>query len=160
MCKTYTTQNFLCTKTFVVIIWGNLEVIPSHLSCATPPNMAVCKIHRTQNFCAQRHLWYSLGDICRPFQPSHLKNHEFHFFIKLCTKPYLAMSCHTAKLGNVQNIHNSKLLCTKTFVVIICGDLEGNTTFTIQKRWISVFSQNISPSNLGPMNGDTPKTHK
>jgi len=27
------------------------------------------------------------GDICRTFQPSHLKNHEFHFFTKLPTKP-------------------------------------------------------------------------
>ena len=29
---------------------------------------------------------YSFGDICRPFQPSHLKNHEFHFFLKHPTK--------------------------------------------------------------------------
>jgi len=47
----------------------------------------MCKTHRTQNFRAPRHSWYSFEDICRPFQPSHLKNHEFHFFTKLPTKP-------------------------------------------------------------------------
>jgi len=43
----------------------------------TPPN---------SNFRAPRISWYSFGDICRPVQPSHLKNHEFHFFTKLPNK--------------------------------------------------------------------------
>jgi len=47
----------------------------------------MCKIHRSQNFRAPRLSWYSFGDICRPFLPSHLKNYEFHFFTKLPTKP-------------------------------------------------------------------------
>jgi len=47
----------------------------------------MCKTHRTQNFRAPRLSWYSFGDICRPFQPSHLKNQEFQFFTKLPTKP-------------------------------------------------------------------------
>jgi len=47
----------------------------------------MCKTHRTQKFHAPRLSWYSFGDICRPFQPSHLKNHEFQFFTKLPTKP-------------------------------------------------------------------------
>jgi len=46
----------------------------------------MCKTHRIQNFCAPRLSWYSFGGIWRPFQPSHLKNHEFHFFTKLPTK--------------------------------------------------------------------------
>jgi len=45
----------------------------------------MCKTHRTQNFRAPRLSWYSFGDICRPFQPSHLQNHQFHFFRKLHT---------------------------------------------------------------------------
>jgi len=45
------------------------------------------KLHPIQNFRAPRISWYSFGDICRPLQPSHLKNHEFHFFTKLPTKP-------------------------------------------------------------------------
>ena len=47
----------------------------------------MCKTHRTQNFRAPRLSWYSFGDICRAFQPSYLKHHEFHFFTKLLTKP-------------------------------------------------------------------------
>jgi len=58
----------------------------------------MCITHTTQNFCAPRLSWYSFGGIWRGFQPSHLKNHEFHFFTKLPTKP-LALSCHTAKLA-------------------------------------------------------------
>jgi len=47
----------------------------------------MCKTHQTQNFDAPRLSWYSFGDICRRFQPSHLKSHEFQFFTKLLTKP-------------------------------------------------------------------------
>jgi len=141
----------------------------------------MCKSHRTQNFRAARLSWYSFGDICRLFQPSHLKNHKFHFFTKLPTKPssydvvyrqpwpcakptklktfvhqhfhgihlgtivslsiphitkttnfnfsqnsppsHLAMSWCTDQLGHVQNPPNSKLLCTKTFMVFIWGHL-------------------------------------
>jgi len=54
----------------------------------------MCKTHRTQNFRAPRLSWYSFGDICRPFQPSHLKNHEFQFFTKLPTKPSSYVMVH------------------------------------------------------------------
>jgi len=47
----------------------------------------MCKTHQTQNSRAPTLSWYSFGGIWRPFQPSHLKNHEFHFFTKLPTKP-------------------------------------------------------------------------
>jgi len=137
----------------------------------------MCKTHPTQNFCAPRLSWYSFGDIWRPFKPSHLKNHEFHFFTKVPTKPsscavvhrrawpcakptdlktfvhqefhsihlgtfvglftphiskitnfifsqksppsHLVMPWCTTNLGHVQNPPNSKLLCTKTFMVFI-----------------------------------------
>jgi len=141
----------------------------------------MCKSQPTQNFCAPRLSWYSFGGICRPLQPSHLKNHEFHFFTKLPTKPstyavvhrqpwpcakpnqlktfvhqdfhgihfgtfvglsnlhiskttnfifsqkcppsHLPMPWCTEQLGHVQNPTNSKLLCTKTFMVFIWGHL-------------------------------------
>jgi len=54
----------------------------------------MCKPLRTQNFRAPRISWYSFGDICRPFQPSHLKNHEFHFFKKLPTKQSSCVVVH------------------------------------------------------------------
>jgi len=54
----------------------------------------MCKPLRTQNFRAPRISRYSLGDICRPFQPSHRKNHEFYFFTKLPTKPTTCVVVH------------------------------------------------------------------
>ena len=147
----------------------------------------MCKIHRTKNFRAPRLSRYSFGDIWRPFEPSHLKNHEFQFFTKLhtnlavqthtssyavvhrptwpCAKPtklktfvhqhfhgihlgafrglsnphiskimnfnfsqnsppsHLTMPWCTANLGHVQNPPNSKLSCSKTFMVFIWGHL-------------------------------------
>jgi len=141
----------------------------------------MCKTHQTQNFRAPRLSWYSFGDIWRPIEPSHLKNHKFQFFTKLPTKPsiyavlhrqawpcakptdlktfvdqdfhsihlgtfvglftphiskitnfifsqksppsHLAMPWCTANFGRVQNPPNSKLPCTKTFMVFIWGHL-------------------------------------
>ena len=61
---------------------------PSHLAMPwCTDQLGPVQNHRTQNFRAPRLSWYSFGDIYRPFQPSHLKNHEFHFFTKLPTKP-------------------------------------------------------------------------
>jgi len=157
------------------------------------------KTHRTQNFRAPRLPWYSFGGIWRPIQPSHLKNHEVHFFTKLPTKPssyavvhrqpwpcgkptelktfvhqdfhgihlgtfggqsnhhiskttnfnfsqhyppsHLAMPWCTDQLGHVQNPPNSKLSCTKTFMVFIWGNLEANPTITSQKPRISFFTK-------------------
>jgi len=60
---------------------------PSYLPRrGAPLSLAMCKTHRTQNFHSPRLSWYSFGDIFRPFQHSHLKNHDFHFFTKLPTK--------------------------------------------------------------------------
>jgi len=157
----------------------------------------MCKTHRTQKFRAPRLSWYSFGDICRPFQPPHLKNHEFHFFTNLPTKPsgsdvvhrpswpcakpselktsmhqdfngihlgtfggqsnhhiskttnfnfsqnsppgHLALPWCTDQLGHVQNLPNSKLLCTNTFMLFFWAHLEAFTTLTSQKPRISFF---------------------
>jgi len=159
--------------------------------------LALCKTHRTQKFRAPRLSWYSFGDICKPFQPSHLKNHEFQFFTKLPTKPssyavvhrqswpcakptelktfvhqdfhgihletflglsnphiskttnfnflqssppsHLALPWCTDQLGHVKNPPNSKLSCTKTFMVFIWGHLEAFAILTSQKSPISFF---------------------
>ena len=157
----------------------------------------MCKTHRTQRFRAPTLSWYSFGDICRPFQPSHLINHELQFFTKLPTKPssyvvvhrqlwpcakstafktfvhqhfhgihlgtfgglsnhhiskttnflfsqnsppnHLVMPWCTANLGPVQNPPNSKLSCTKTFMVFIWAHVEANPTITSQKPRIFFF---------------------
>ena len=155
---------------------------PSHLVCrGALTNLAMCKTQPTQSICAPRLSWYSFGGIWRPIHPSHLKNHEFHFFTKLPTTPssyamvhrpnwpcaktkqlktfvhqdfhgihlgafggqsnphiskttnfnlsqnsapsHLAMPWCTDQLGHVQNPPNSKLSCTKTFMVFIWGHL-------------------------------------
>ena len=117
----------------------NLTNFGTNLSSrGAPTNLAKCKMHPIQNFCAPTLLQYSFGDIWRPFQPSHLKNHEFHFFTKL-PPSHLAMPWCTANLGHVQNPPNSKLSCTKTFMVFIWGHLEAIPTFTSQKPRISLF---------------------
>jgi len=161
----------------------------------------MCKTHRTQNFRAPRLSWYSFGGIWRPFQHSHLKNHEFHFFTKLpnkasshavvhrqpwpCAKPtklktfvhqhfhgihlgtfgglyyphiskstnfifwqnsppsHLAVPWCTDELGQVQNPPNSKLSCTKTFVVFIWGHLLAKSNLTSQKPRISIFHKTL-----------------
>ena len=157
----------------------------------------MCKTQLTQNFCAPRLSWYSFGGIWRQIQPSHLKNHKFHFFTKLPTKPasyavahrptgrwakpnqlktfvhqdfdgiylgafggqskphiskttnfifwqnsppsHLPMPWCTDQLGHVQNPTNSKVLCTKTFMVFIWRNFDANPTLTRQKPRISFF---------------------
>ncbi|MED6129272.1 hypothetical protein PIB30_106291, partial [Stylosanthes scabra] len=102
-----------CTKNFKVLIWGHLEAFPTltsqkprisffhktphqavYLCRGAPTTLAMCKTQPTQNFRAPRISWYSFGDIWRPFQPSHLKNHEFHFSTKLPTKPFTYVVVH------------------------------------------------------------------
>ena len=91
--KTFMHQDFHGThlETFVGPSNPHISKITNfNFSQNTPPShlaLPWCKTHRTQNFRARRLRWYSFGDICRPFQPSHLKNHEFQFFTKLPTKP-------------------------------------------------------------------------
>jgi len=52
---------------------------------------------------------------------------------------HLAMPWCTANLGHVQNLPNSKLSCTKTFMVFIWGHLWAFPTLTSQKSRISFF---------------------
>ena len=65
----------------------------------TPPN---------SNFRAPIISSYSFGDICRPFQPSHLKNREFHFS-QISTSSDLTMPWCTAIVGHAQYPPNSKI---------------------------------------------------
>jgi len=54
---------------------------------------------------------------------------------------HLATPWCTANLGHVQNLPNSKLLCTNTFMVFIWAHLEAFTTLTSQKARISFFDK-------------------
>jgi len=105
------------------------------------------KTLQTQNFRAPRLSQYSFGDICRPFQPSHLKNHEFHFFTKLPTKPSTYTVVHgqpwpCAKPSELktfmhQDFHSTHL---GTFVGLSNPHISKTTNF--------IFSKNSPPSNL------------
>jgi len=107
----------------------------------------MCKTHRTQNFRAPRLSWYSFGDICRPFQPSHLKNHEFQFFTKLPTKP-----------SSYAVVHRQPWPCAKptelkTFVHqdfhgIHLGTFVGLSNPHISKFTNFILSQNSARSHL------------
>jgi len=106
----------------------------------------MCKPLRTQNFRAPRISWYSFGVICRPFQPSHLKNHEFHFFTKLPTKPTYAVVHHQpwpcAKPSEL------KFFMHPDFHGVHLPTFVGLSNPHISKTTNLIFSQNSPPSNL------------
>jgi len=107
----------------------------------------MCKTHRTQNFRAPRLSWYSFADICRPFQPSHLKNHEFHFFTKQPTKP------SSYAVGHRQPWPCAKPTELKTFMQQDFHGINLGTFIGLSKPHISkitnfIFSKNSQPSHL------------
>jgi len=95
---------------------------------------------RTQNFRAPRISWYSFGDICRPFQPSHLKNHEFHFFTKLRTKPSTYTVVHR-QLWPSANPSELKSFVHQKFHGIYLGTFVGLSNPHISKTTNFIFSQ-------------------
>jgi len=107
----------------------------------------MCKTHRTQNFRSPRLSWYSFGDICRPFQHSHLKTHDFHFFTKLPTKPSSYAVVHR-QLWPCAKPTELKTFVHQDFHGIDLGTFVGLSNSTSQKSRISIFSQNSPPSHL------------
>jgi len=107
----------------------------------------MCKTHRTQNFCAPRLSWYSFGNICRPFQPSHLKNHECHFVKKLPTKPssYVVVHRPTWPCAKPTELKN---FVHQDFHGIHLGTFVGLSHPHISKTTNFNFSQNFPPSHL------------
>jgi len=120
----------------------------AHYLCrGAPPTLAMCKTLRTKNFSAPRFSWYSFGDICRPFQPSHLKNHEFHFFTKLPTKhsSYVVVHRQPWPCANTSEL---KTFVHQEFHDIHLGSFVGLSNPHISKTTNFIFSQNSPPSNL------------
>jgi len=105
------------------------------------------KTHRTQNFRSPRLSWYLFGDICRPFQPSHLKNHEFQFFTKLPTKPSSFVMVHR-QLCLCAKPTELKTFVHQDFYGIHLGTFVGLSNPHISKITIFIFSQNSPPSHL------------
>jgi len=104
------------------------------------------KTHRTQNFRAPRLSWYSFGDICRPFQRSHLKDHQFHFFTKVPTKPSSFVVVHRQPWPFVKPTE-LKTFVHQDFHGIHLGTLVGLFNAHISKITNFIFSQNSPPSH-------------
>ena len=112
---------------------------PSHLAMPwCTANFGHCKTHRTQNSCAPRISRYSFWDICRPFQPSDLKNHEFHFVTKLPTKLSSYAVVHRPTWPSAKPTE-LKTFVHQDFHGIHLGTIVGLTTLTSQKPRISIF---------------------
>jgi len=107
----------------------------------------MCKTHRTQKFRAPRLSWYSFAGIWRPFQPSHLKNHEFHFFTKLPTKPFSSAVVHRQPWPCAKPTE-LKTLVHQHFHYIRLGTFGGLSNPHISKTTNFIFSQNSPPSHL------------
>jgi len=118
-----------------------------YLCRGAPPTLPMCKTLRTQNFHAPWISCYSFGDICRPFQPSHLKNHEFHFFTKLPTEPYGYATMHRPTWPSANSIQ-FKTFVHQDFYNTHLGTFEGLPNHHISKTINFNFSQNSPPSHL------------
>ena len=103
----------------------------------------------TQNFCAPRISWDSFGDICRPFQPSHLKNHEFHFFTKLPTKPSSYGAVHRPTWPSANSIQ-FKTFVHQDFYSTHFGTFVGLSNPHISKTTNFIFSQNYTVVHRQP----------
>ena len=118
-----------------------------NLCRGAPPTLAMCKPLRTQNFRAPRISWYSFEVIFRPFQPSHLKNHEFHFFTKLPSQPLTYAVVHRQPWP-CANPSKLKIFVHPDFHGIDLGTFVGLSNPHISKTTNCIFSQNSPPSNL------------
>jgi len=107
----------------------------------------MCKTCRTQNFCAQTLSWTSFGGICRPFQPSHLKKHEFQLFTKLPTKPSSYAVVHRPTWPCAKPTER-KTFVHQDFHGIYLGTFVGLFNPHISKITNFNFSQNSLPSHL------------
>ena len=107
----------------------------------------MCKTLRTQNFRAPWLSWYSFGHIWRPFQPSHVKNDEFHFFTKVPTRPSSYAVVHRPTWP-CEKPTELKTLMPQDFHGIHLGTFGGQSNHHISKTTNLNFIQNTPPSLL------------
>ena len=110
-------------------------------------NLGHVKTLRTENVRAPRISWYSFGDVFRPFQPSHLKNHEFHFFTKLPTKQYSYAVVHRQPWP-CANPSELKNFVHQEYHSIHLGSFVGLSNPHTSKITNFIFSQNSPHSHL------------
>jgi len=157
MCKTHRTQNFRAPRLSRYSfggIWRPLQ--PPHLknhefhffTKLPTKSSSYAVVHRQPCPCAKPtelktfvhqdihgiHLG-AFGGLSYP----HISKITNFIFSQNCPPNHLAMPWYTANLVHVQNPPNSKLSCTKTFMVFVWGHLEAFPTLTSQKSRISYF---------------------
>ena len=157
MCKTHWTQNFHAPRPSWYsfgCIWRPIQ--PSHLknhefrffkklptkpsSCALVhrPTWPCAKPTELKTFVHQDIHGIHLGTFLGLSNPHISKITNFNFSQNSPPR-HLPMQWCTDQLGHVHNPPNSKVSCTKTFMVFICVHLEANPTLTSQKPRISFF---------------------
>jgi len=106
--------------------------------CKNPPKS---KLSCTKTFMV--FIW----GIWKPFQPSHVKNHEFHFFTKLPTKPssYAVVHRPTWPCAKPTEL---KTFVHQHFHGIHLGAFGGLSNPHISKITNFIFAQNSQPSHL------------
>jgi len=157
LCKTYRTQNF-CAPTLSWYSFGHIwrPLLPSHLKnhefhfltkLPTKPSSCAVVHRRTwpsakpselKTFMHQDFHGIHLGASVGQSKPHISKTTNFNFS-QNSPPSHLAMPWCTNQLRHVQNPPNSKLSCTKNFIVSIWGHLEAFPTLTTQKPRISIF---------------------
>jgi len=157
MCKTHRTQNF-CAPRLSWYSFGHIwrPIQPSHLknhefqfftklptkpstyAVVHRPTWPCAKPTELKTFVHQDFHGIHLGVFGRRSNPNISKTTKF-IFSQNSPPSHLAMPWCTDNHGHVENPLNSKLSCTKTFMVFIWAHLEANPTITSQKRRISIF---------------------
>jgi len=159
MCKTHRTQNFRAPRLSWYLfghIWRPIQ--PSHLknhefqfftklptkpsthAVEHRPTWPCAKPTELKTFVHQDFHGIHLGTFGGQSNHHILKTTNFNFR-QISPPSHLAMPWCTDQLGHVQSPPNSKLSCTKTFMVFSCGNLEANPTLTSQKPRISFFQK-------------------
>jgi len=151
MCKTYRTQDF-CAPTLSWYSFGHiwrplqpsylknhefhfvtkLPTKPSSYAAVHRPTWPCAKPTELKTFVHQDFHGIHLGAF-RGLLYLHISKITNFNFSKNSPPSHLVMPWCTAHLGYMQNPPNSKLSCTKTFMVFIWGHLEAFPTLTSQK---------------------------
>ena len=160
--KTFVHQDFYGIHLGTIVGLSNLHISkttnfnfsqnspPSHLSSYVVvhrPTWPCAESTELKTFVHQHFYGIHLGAFGGQSNPHISKTTNFNFS-QNSPPSHLAMPSCTAKLGHVENPPNSKLSCTKTFMVFIWGHLEAFPTIRSQKPQKFNFSQNSPPSHL------------
>jgi len=157
MCKTLRTQNFRAPtlswysfggiwrpiqtshlKKHEFQFFTKLSTKPSSYAVVHQPTSPCAKPYELKTFVHQEFHGIHLGTFGGLSNPHISKTTDF-IFSQHSPPSHLAMPWCTDQLGHVQNLPNSKLLCTNTFMVLFWAHLEAFTTLISQKPRISFF---------------------